>query len=47
MIQGKVCRVCGKPPEDTPEKMLFVIVDERRIPVPMCNKDLKERLDKQ
>lgn len=36
MVMNKVCKFCGKSPEDTKEKFLFVIVDDRKIETCIC-----------
>jgi len=38
------CKDCGKPPEDTPEKMILVVVDERRLQIGLCRSCFKKRL---
>jgi len=44
MITNKICKDCGIVPEDAKGKFLYVVIDERRIPVGLCESCLNKRL---
>ena len=46
MVMNKVCVDCGVSPEDTPEKCLTVIIDERRLECCICESCKNKRSNK-